>query len=167
MSFKHRPFRRVEGYSVSCLGCFQCVILSTIKKRMNQLLLPRDYSAILELIIVFTAFIFLTGNVLAFVENCSHCISLGCEQTHVRIRGKFWPGWPKFLQVSFFLFCCYHFLREVILYDFSVVRIFWLAIMHRLMHAAKLRFFIKKTNLIGDRSTLHFMFSDSQLSILY
>ena len=78
MSFKHRPFRRVEGYSVSCLGCFQCVILSTIKKRMNQLLLPRDYSAILELIIVFTALIFLTGNVLAFVENCSHCIVSFC-----------------------------------------------------------------------------------------
>ena len=104
MSFKNRPFRRVEGYSVSCLGCFQCVILSTIKKRMNQLLLPRDYSAILELIIVFTAFIFLTGNVLAFVENCSHCISLGCEQTHMCEFGEnFGLGGQNF---SKFLFFC-------------------------------------------------------------
>ena len=51
-------------------------------ERMNQLLLPRDYSTIQELIIVFTACIFLTGNVLAFVENCSHRISLACEQAH-------------------------------------------------------------------------------------
>ena len=69
---------------------------------MNQLLLPRDYSAILELIIVFTAFIFLTGNVLAFVENCSHCISLGCEQTHM---SEFGENFGLGGQVSFFLIC--------------------------------------------------------------
>ena len=102
MSFKYRPCRRVEGYLVSCLGCFQCVILSAIKKRMNQLLLPCDYSTIQELIIVFTACVFLTGNVLAFVENCSHCISLGCEQTHMCEFGEnFGMGGQNF---SLFLF---------------------------------------------------------------
>ena len=68
---------------------------------MNQLLLPRDYSTIQELIIVFTAFIFLTGTVLAFVENCSHCISLGCEQTHMPNSGKI-LAWVATISPSFF-----------------------------------------------------------------
>ena len=60
------------------------------KKRMNHLLLPRDYSTIRELIIVFNACIFLTGNVLAFVENCSQAHS--CANLCVCVCVCVWRG---------------------------------------------------------------------------